>query len=368
MRHPLRLAVALSLAACRSTPPPPAPAPVVAPPVVAACSAEGALAPHADDAPAPAPAAGAAVIRACGLVTEATRRRLTPLFAAVARERATTLLAPLVRCYGAAEGAWAFAVARAVRVPLPDAGGYTTEVDVRPVYVSADGRQRPGATLLRLTTSTARFAELVSVADVGVFDWDGDGRAELYFREGHEQEENGNEVGRRERWWTFAARGTAAPTEFAPEAARAVRVADVDGDQRPDLVLRSPWVAVGPCGIGDVDFPGPMLLLHSLRGGDFSGDDAAAHGYVARQCRERPARLIEGDPDNDHPADQAGYRVACARWWGRSAAQVAAEINRTYPPTPDGGDPPLRCFPQEELLRLAAIDPPQEFRLRCAAP
>jgi len=157
------------------------------------------------------------------------------------------------------------------------------------------------------------------------------------------------------------------PVAFvAPAVAPAIR--DVDGDGRPDVVLRSPRVAVGPCGMPDADDPGPLSVLHARPDGSFSPDDATAQAFIAHLCRERPTALFAPWVDaqgEERPFEDPSHRVACARWWGRSAADVAAEVERSFPATVDADAPPLPCFPKSEMLRLAAIDPPQAFRLRC---
>ena len=367
--------------ACRTAPSPPPPAAPVAPlpprvalpvapapPAAPVCRSALPFSPTPDDAPPPPPAApvGPVVTRACDLAVRALHRRLDPIAGVLGEGWRDTVLGPLARCYGAGEGAWTFVVERGALRPPDEFHERTVSLDVRPIYLSADGSAPRAGTTLHLAGSTGVFFHAISLDQIGVFDWDGDGRGELYLHESHEQHENGNEVARLERCWTFNARDVAV-REHAPEAARAVRIADVDGDGRPDLVLRSPWVDVGPCGLADIDFPGPLLLRHSRPDGTFAADDAAAHGFIAHQCRERPEGLIPATTSDgpDTPDTQPSYRVACARWWGRAADDVAAEVTRTYPEVPDGGDAPLPCFPRAELLRLAHIDPPLPFRLTC---
>lgn len=381
MSRPLPSLVLCSLVvACRASQPSPpataqpvvaAVAPVDAPPAAPAATATApcrsalpfTAAPEAAPAPPPAPT-DPVVLRACEAAVRPARARLAALLRPLAPDARAPIVDELTRCLGAGAGAWAFVIDRA-ETARNDAE-LTFTIHVRPVYVAPGGAMRRAGVALRIAAGTSSFVHSIEHRDVGVFDWDGDGRGELYFREEHSQHENGNAVARLDRAWTFAARG-AEVREYAPEAARATAIRDVDSDGRPDLLLRSPWVDVGPCGIDDVDYPGPRLLLHSRPDGTFSADDEGAQGFVAHQCRERPAALISVPAGGGEmaTADEPSYRIACARWWGRTAADVADEVTRTYPETPDGGDEPLRCFPRAELLRLAAVDPPQAFRLTC---
>ncbi|MFO0610618.1 MAG: hypothetical protein U0324_46075 [Polyangiales bacterium] len=407
MRRPVCLA-ALLVAACTRTPAPPAPRPAPAPPADASPAArDAASAPDvypAPDAPAPTPDAVAApaprpngpcrsalampapatdaatsfaprpptapaVLRACAAQAELTRARLAPALRSMEAGGRRAVVESLTPCADAGDGAWTFdvSVRRPREASVPGTRVYP--VDLRAVYVAADGATRVAAAGVTLAVSGAQFAHTVSAAEVGVFDWDGDGRAELFFRELHEQEESGNEAARQNRWWAFAAPGAEAPREFAPEAARAVAIRDVDVDGRPDLELRSPWVAVGPCGIADVDNFGPTLVLHSVAGGRFV-EDEVSHAWLARQCPERTTHYFRGlREDGMTPvARQPQTLVACARIYGDTAAEVAARVARTWPTGPDGGQSPAWCFPREELVRVARVDPPGAFRLSCDPP
>lgn len=376
MRRWLLVGFVLSLA-CH--PPPVAPPPIAraasavdasvnapAPVADAPCRSAHALPEGGFSPPAIAAPTAPAVVRACDATTRALRRRLEALLGPLDADSRSTLIAPLAQCYAAGAGAWTFAVAQATTSVPDESTGRVFAVRVRPVYLAADGVAHPGAAVLRVEAGVSQFVETVAVDRVGVVDWDGDGRGELYLHESHAQEEGGAEPSRLERWWTFTARD-ATPREYTALAARAAFILDVDGDRRPDLLLRSPWIAVGPCGIAEVDNPGPLVAMHARPDGAFDGDDDVAHAWIARACNERPSPLLVPVPEAPDPTDlrwQPSFRVACARWWGRSADDVAAEITRTYPR--DEASNPYLCFPREELLRIARIDPPSAFRLTCA--
>jgi hypothetical protein len=272
------------------------------------------------------------------------------------------LVRPLTSCVDAGQGAWTFAIER---VSAPERGSTSFEIAARPVYIAPDGRATSASTSVRLRGGPPASQErAITWVGLATFDWDGDGRQELYFHESHSQSEGEIAAARDSRWWTFTVRG-GAPVEFTPFAARALRIEDVDGDRKPDLVLRSPWVVTGPCGMDVVDYAGPLVLAHALGDGTFSTTDEVAEGFVAHQCRERPLSVLQGisgDPArNDSPAN----RIGCALWWGRSSAELAAEIDRAHR---NLSEEDRQCFPRDELVRVANVSAPEAFRLTCAAP
>jgi len=109
--------------------------------------------------------------------------------------------------------------------------------------------------------------------------------------------------------------------------------------------------------------PGGGRVLHATAEGRFVDD--ASHAHLARQCPERPADLFDGIASNGDTtrAQQPQFRVACARLYGASADEVAAAVERTWPAPPDGGESPAWCYPREQLVRVARVDPPGAFRL-----
>ena len=343
-RSPAAFVVCAFTLACRTSPPPPtvvAVAPAAAPTVAAAvlppavsaplCRSALPFTPTPEATPVAPPPTDPVVVRACALAVATARGRLLPRMASLDAQTRGAVLDPVTRCYAAGAGAWAFAVEQVTAHPSEHVVGRDFTVDVRPIYLRPDGHSLRAAVTRRVAAGRSPFRHDVAHQDFGVFDWDGDGRGELYFREVHDQSEGHNDVARLDRGWTFTARG-AEVREFVPEAARSTAIRDVDGDGRPDAVLRSPWVNVGPCGLPDADYPGPLGVLHSRPDGSFSPDDATAQAFIAHQCRERPTTLfapIVDAEENDVPSNDPPHRVACARWWGRSAADVADEIART---------------------------------------
>lgn len=321
--------------------------------------------------PAPTTPASAAeptaapVVRACGAATRAIRVAVDRALARIPNSDRELSLRPLTRCYAAGAGAWTFDVASASVQSETNSDPTSFRIEVRPVYIDARGSVTRGSNTIRLAGGPSPYlGPVTEVGGVNVFDWDGDGTAELYLHEQHSEHEANTEASRQNRWWTFTSRGGSV-REFSPLAARALRVEDVDGDRRPDFVLRSPWVLTGPCGVGDVDYVGPTLVAQSLGDGTFSTSNDVARAFVSSQCHQRPSVLFDGRDDTpehiarEHPA----FNIGCARFWGITADAIATAAERAYATL---GEERARCWPKAESLRLARVEPPEAFRLECA--
>jgi hypothetical protein len=365
---PLPAASAAPVADSSAAPAASSAAPAEAPPPAGGCRSALAFPTTPGDPPAPgdAPAAALAtapdVVRACEALATRSHRRADRVIEPLSDEEKEEAFEPLVQCYRAGKGAWTFEVTAARSDQVRDhgaGGGVTVSLHARAVFIEPDGAVQESSQTIKILSSTVRFSPVVHVAAPRVFDWDDDSRGEFYFQERHTQEESGSgEDG--SRFWTFTAR-RGRVVEFQPSAARATRITDVDGDGRPDLVFDGPWRTTGPsCGaFGDATYRGPESLLHSLAGGSFSAQDAVAQGFIARQCRVRPDHLFAGESAGSKQ-ELPPFLIGCARWWGRSAAEVTEQIGQQYPDSPAA-----RCYPKKELVRAAHIAPPQPFRLRC---
>ena len=185
------------------------------------------------------------------------------------------------------------------------------------------------------------------------FDFDGDGQPEiaLVFRSTHDPFV---------AWthgavWTFA---HGAVARYAPaESVDVVDAKDIDSDGRLDLL--SPGAYVGPtprCETGGV-VAGPAFAWHSLAGGGFSRDDAAAAASLARECKKLSAPLTLA-PDA-RPEDLAARRLRARAWnapprkWTRPrpSLSVGARLPRTRRRRSDERAPALRKM---ERARAAA--------------
>jgi len=108
---------------------------------------------------------------------------------------------------------------------------------------------------------------------------------------------------------------------------RVDRAEDVDGDGRPDLILRTPFTAEWGY-VADLD---PLLLVHvpllahSLPDGTFSESDAVARAFAQRSCPEPPTQLAPAS-HTQAARVETGRRIACARLWGRTPASVLAAL------------------------------------------
>ena len=316
--------------------------------------------------PPPALATDAALLRGCQAIAARSRQRIGKLLDGVRDEdEGMARIEPLLRCLDAGRGAWTFEITSATsRVVHGDpASSSDPEVafrlQARPVFLDEKGaRAAVGPTIL-LRTGNAPFTHFTSLSDLLAFDWDGDGRKELAFREINSQEENNDQVAQANRHWLLTMR-RGAILDYTKDTAQISAIRDVDGDQRPDLLMRSPWVIDGPCGIAGIHFPGPRFLRHSLPDGSFSDQDRIAQGFVVNRCTAAPADILEESTDSD-PATHIG----CALWWGRRPGDILQEIKKKRP----ADEAPLSsCFPRKELLRIAQIPPPAPFRLSCPPP
>ncbi|EYF04533.1 hypothetical protein [Chondromyces apiculatus] len=107
---------------------------------------------------------------------------------------------------------------------------------------------------------------------------------------------------------------------------------DVDGDGRLDALSHGAFEGTeSPCH-SEISHRvhGPLLLVHGLPGGRFSWDDAATHAAAKVECPERPTRIIEDDRLAGS-VDAPDRRVACARLWGMSTAEIKQQIARDGP-------------------------------------
>jgi hypothetical protein len=167
-----------------------------------------------------------------------------------------------------------------------------------------------GATRLRgpSATATAHADESGSPAIERQFDYDGDGRQELFVRTSHWENGGGLEPERYE-----VLRATENGVEPYPVGFRYTGSIDADEDGRPDLIDADYYGVELPCGLAGIWIQGPPLLVHSLPGGKFTMSDETSRRWAIGECpRLPPAPWIEPQP------------AACARIWGKTVDQVAS--------------------------------------------
>jgi len=218
-----------------------------------------------------------------------------------------------------------------------------------------------------------RASEAMPILDAGdfydeataaaIFDWDGDGLPELALLHTRHRTEQHHTTS----YAIVTARGgRIAPYAAAPREVR--RVADFDGDGRPDLELPPSLGAAMTCD-GVVDHDGPARLALSLPDGTFSQDHPAARAFVRRQCRGFGDDGTLLSPDDGRSA----MGVSCALYRGVPASWVTSRVRAEYPlRNADAGDDEAarsrdECFPLDSLLRLARATVPFTLAPLCPA-
>lgn len=238
---------------------------------------------------------------------------------------------PFGQCVVWGDSAWA------IQLGDMEDGPYGLDGEWWPVFVSAETGIVADPDVDR--DSGFNYRELddqITYLSVEVFDFDGDGVAEGIFRNHHW------------RWeddptpdisvYTHAEHGVA---PYGPAwSFSIVSVSDVDDDERPDLVLDTPFYAYD-CALG-YPIRGPSFLAHSLPSGFFSTDDDVALEYLRNQC---PVPLSGNVSGSDEDVLQ---RSACARIWGVDSATLTDHLSDTY-----DGD----CLPLADVLEWVQADP-----------
>jgi hypothetical protein len=335
---PSRLALALALVSCRPPSPAVAPAPAPAAPEAAAVVDAG---PPVAVAPPAAPADPCASLLA--------RHRAAIANVGGPDSPWTESIASFGRCLPTPRGLWAVVVDDAAYVEDADQGN-SVRGHWSVVRVGADGAE------LRLTRAAEWISRsLPGVTGAVVYDYDGDGEAELVLLRRTSVSEGADDPDGE----VLTVRGGAV-VPYAPAAGiEPDEARDVDADGRPDLVTRTPYRADGDDSPSDFTYlmEGPALLAHALPDGSFSRSDAVAAGFAREQCPRRDASAGGATID--------GASVVCARLWGVPAATVAGAVRARCPsPAQSGSGSPGRrhCGDTRVLLRWAAATPPLALR------
>lgn len=187
---------------------------------------------------------------------------------------------------------------------------------------------------------------LVSNLSASVFDWNADGKDELFVHLYLAYLGGDSEGG---RIWTYRKRAI----ELYPPARelRVTGLSDVDTDGRPDvLVTLGSGVRMSPCTNRRASTDTLELAGHALDDGTFSFKDDVAIGFAKRKCPPPAARLT------------AQVEALCARVWGQSSAHVAAALDRGCKALKDVCD--TDCEDRDALsyvthdLRIPVVIPP----------
>lgn len=163
-----------------------------------------------------------------------------------------------------------------------------------------------------------------------VFDYDGDGEAELVLVHGtSEHTGSGNYTA---AIYAFT-KGKVSLYANAPDE-NIVGASDIDCDGRPDLTFVAPFDGTTNCtSVHHMSALGPRLGAHSLPDGSFSLTDAVARAKARSECSERPRAFDESLLEDE---TDLLWSVRCARLWGVPAPELEKRIRMLCkPPGPD---------------------------------
>jgi hypothetical protein len=153
-----------------------------------------------------------------------------------------------------------------------------------------------------------------------LFDYDGDGNAEVIVAEVHDGEGSFSE-----KYSVFTSRAGAI-VPYAPAANfKILDVQDADADQRPDLVIRRHEATTSERGIEGQSTTFPALA-HSLPSGGFDIRDREAEAFVERHCSTLPSGALAKPRGRKRNDVATGHALVCARWRGAPEAALLAEL------------------------------------------
>jgi hypothetical protein len=196
---------------------------------------------------------------------------------------------------------------------------------------------------------------LVVVSVAHVYDFDGDGHAELFLSATDRSVRDHPEMGGfylsddsnggllQFRGGQIARYG---PAQAITRGVGPSGLEDVDGDGRPDLYLNYYGL--------DADTR-PRRVAHALPDGTFSTTDESARRATLAQCPEPGSALavIAADGTLDWRASQT--EAVCARLRGASAREIYDRIERECRPSPDAPGGPA-CALHSWALNLVSSD------------
>jgi hypothetical protein len=149
-----------------------------------------------------------------------------------------------------------------------------------------------------------------------------------------------------------------------------LRIEDLNGDKRPDLVLDSPFESAFECGLDTSPIYGPELYATSKPDGTFVQDDPLAHAKLKEVCPSDPTATLALRPSGpDDAYDQwmdLFQQIACARLWGADKAKLKAKVAKLIPkdklkpkPEPKEGEyQQPECFHWEDFAAWTQVDLP----------
>lgn len=276
------------------------------------------------------------------------------------------MIAQATHCWPSKAGVWGTLLTWVT--PPPWTGYQGVALQLTLVHLGVDGRRSSivpppdlhGGTHGERTNAYYSMVDSGGITSGSVFDFDGKLDEELVLTiagKFHEGES-----------WTDAtvySADSGSIVSYGPaDAIHFTEAKDIDGDHRPDL-MGGPYQVVleGCCSGFSHDVAGPVLAFHSLADGSFSSRDEVAL-RVAREACPSPRRPVIAPGEAWDEMDLL-RNVACARLWGRTAAEIKREIVLATPSGSDTCDQST-CADRTELAgvadKWAAIEPPLTIR------
>jgi len=143
------------------------------------------------------------------------------------------------------------------------------------------------------------------------------------------------------------------------------RVADLDGDGRPDLRVRFELGKRTVCQPGEDEPMRVELVAHGLKDGTFTLEDPMTWAEARRHCPAMPrlgALFVASAPPAPDPQDLSMAYVSCSRLRGKPADAVVAELTAACKDSADAGKCAGPCRHRADAIAVARFTPPLQLR------